>query len=539
MLYHRVVLRVHSCMRSWLLVFLSSALFLTSSPAHPLGIQHLTPMACGKLHVHGNLLLDDTGQVIVLKGAELEELGHSEAAISATTFSTIRQRWNMNAIRLPVNPATYVADATYRKTLNTAVATANKLELLVIVSAQQASAQFWRECADETKDRTGVLYELGDPALIASIRSRGAEQPILLFSNHNQPGPGTDVLLEFSFRFGDQRPSITAGYPIVMNIQEPTCPPPGTDPGVIEEMVDRDLTYLDSQNASWIVRAFVPGQLILNYDNFDGSRLESGFACEGSSLGSNGIGLAVQFHLWNTRMLGLFTVSGPTGSFVLPRGGLAIAYGPILGTSEGGTSHGPLPTTLGGMSIRVTDSRGKARLAGIIYVFAGWGQANFVVPDESAVGPAEISIERSDGSVATGPAIIADVAPGLSGKAGNGRGPATGQVFQTETNGRRRTMGVCSCEGIRCWTNPILLSATTETTVRLVGNGFRHIKSPSDIEATIGGVRVPVVANHPGPDPGLDQITLSLPITLQGLGESDVIISAAGHVSNVVRIRIQ
>jgi uncharacterized protein (TIGR03437 family) len=484
--------------------------------------------------VRGNQLLDDAGQAIVLKGVELEELGRSEAAVSSTTFSTIRQRWNMNVVRLPVDPASYLANARYRQMLNAAVAKANKLELLVIISAQQALAEFWRECADETKDRAGVLYELSDPALISSIRARGAEQPILFQGSGSQPEQSTDVLLEYLFRFGDPRPTIIAGHPILMNMQEPVCPPQGTDPSVIEELVDSDLTYLDSQNASWI-----PGRLILNYDNFDASRLESGFACQGNNLGSNGIGLAVQFHLWSTRMLGLFTVNGPTGNFVLPRGGLAIAYGPTLGTAEAGNDHGPLPTRVGGVSVRVTDSKGKSRLAGIIHVLPGWGQINFVVPDESAVGPAEIAILRSDGSVATGPAFITDIAPGLSGKAGNGRGPATGQAFQKEPNGRRTATEISGCDATHCWTNPIILSPVRETMVRLVGDGFGHVKSLSDLEATIGGIRVPVTSNQPGPDPGLDQVTLSLPFRLKGLGESNIIITAAGCVSNVVRIRIE
>ena len=504
--------------------------------------QHLSMIPSGRLHVQGNLLLDETSRSILLRGTELEELGQNDDAVSATTFSTIRQRWNMNVVRLPIKVASFMNDVNYRRTASAVVSRANKLELLVIVASSETNAQFWGECAKEFKNRSGVLFEVTDPALVRTIRSQGADQPILVRQaalDQSEIGSANNIVQEVFFRFGGERPKISGGLPTVIDALDPECPPPGTDPSEIEELVGRNLAFFDSQNVSWIVSAFRPGRLILNYRNFDGSRLESGFSCDGTSLGSHGIGLAVQFHLWNTKMLGLFTVSGPTGSFVLPRGGLAVAYGPILATAEGGNDHGPLPNSLGGVSVRVTDFQGKARLAGIIHVLAGWGQINFVVPDESAPGPAEVAILRSDGSVVSGPAMIAEIAPGLSGKEGNGRGPATGQAIQRYPDGHQKVTEIGTCDDSHCWTNEIRLSPTTEMIVKLVGNGVRHVRALSDLAATIGGIGVPVLAHNPGPDPGLDQITLRLPMILQGMGESDLIVTAGGHVSNVVRIQVR
>ncbi len=178
-------------------------------------------------------------------------------------------------------------------------------------------------------------------------------------------------------------------------------------------------------------------------------------------------------------------------------------------------------------------------MQGLIHVLAGWGQVNFVVPPQSAPGPAEVAVVRADRSIATGSAIIADIAPGLSGKDGNGRGPVIGQVLQRFPDGHRKSFEAGSCDSSHCWTNPIHLSKGVTTVVRLVGNGLRYVRSRSDIDVRAGGIRLPVLSYGPGPDPGLDQVIVKLTAELRGLGESDLIVSASGRVSNVVRIRTE
>src|SRR5437763_17170963 len=72
--------------------------------------QHpVNPVVTGPLTVHGNALVDASGQRIILQGAVIPGLERSDpttlATLTATTFSTMRQRWNMNALRLPVGIA--------------------------------------------------------------------------------------------------------------------------------------------------------------------------------------------------------------------------------------------------------------------------------------------------------------------------------------------------------------------------------------------------------------------------------------------------
>ena len=51
--------------------------------------------------MQGNQLIDSTGMAVTLQGTQApKDIGLDYAG---TMFSTIRQRWNMNAVRLPLS----------------------------------------------------------------------------------------------------------------------------------------------------------------------------------------------------------------------------------------------------------------------------------------------------------------------------------------------------------------------------------------------------------------------------------------------------
>src|SRR5262245_40297749 len=71
--------------------------------------QHgVNPVPVGAMHVQGNHIVDSTGRTIIFRGAEIPGLTpeNTPAALTATTFSTMRQRYNMSVLRLPVASAT-------------------------------------------------------------------------------------------------------------------------------------------------------------------------------------------------------------------------------------------------------------------------------------------------------------------------------------------------------------------------------------------------------------------------------------------------
>jgi uncharacterized protein (TIGR03437 family) len=60
------------------------------------------------------------------------------------------------------------------------------------------------------------------------------------------------------------------------------------------------------------------------------------------------------------------------------------------------------------------------------------------------------------------------------------------------------------------------------------------------VTANIGGTNVPVF--YAGPQPsfeGLDQVNLSLPLSLNGSGAVNIVLTVDGQTANVVTINIQ
>jgi uncharacterized protein (TIGR03437 family) len=226
------------------------------------------------------------------------------------------------------------------------------------------------------------------------------------------------------------------------------------------------------------------------------------------------------------------------GGRVLARGGVSTAYGRILADREAWAPGGePLPLRLANIAVRVTDSRGTAQLARLVYTGAGWSNITFLVPENAAAGPAEVSIVRTDGSSSTAQVILADVAPGFFSSTSDARGPASGEVVQRAPGaaGLKR-FAASECTATGCRAVPIPLSTGIETTVRLHAAGLRHAGPHAAVRVTVAGVEVPVVSFGAADNAGRDQVTIQLPSELRDAGETDVTMTVNHIISNVVRI---
>ena len=232
----------------------------------------------------------------------------------------------------------------------------------------------------------------------------------------------------------------------------------------------------------------------------------------------------------------LYVVSA-AGGIELPRDGFAIAYGPVMADRDSQAHTVNLPLTLGKLRVEITDSKGATRPARLFWASAGWGQVNFVVPGESAVGPARMTIVREDGSRSTAPITIADTAPGFWTGV-SCRGPAMGSLVQIAADGKTTTSPLSACKSGQCRTLPVTVTQGVRTRLRLVASGFRNAASAGKIEATLGGIRVPVVSYAASDYPGTDDVTIEIPADMPALGETDLICRIDGHVSNAVRVRL-
>jgi len=206
---------------------------------------------------------------------------------------------------------------------------------------------------------------------------------------------------------------------------------------------------------------------------------------------------------------------------------LASLYGSNLASQTASATSQPLPTSLGGVTLSVTDSTGAQRSAPLIYTSAG--QVNFMVPDGTAPGTATFSL-TSGSTVTSATFNLLAVAPALFTMNGSGTGvaaaTAASPVFQCGTSG--------------CVAVPINLAADAPNYLTLYGTGIRNRSSLTNVQVTVNGVSVPV--EYAGPQPtyaGLDQVNVLLPLTLSGSGLSDLVVTVDGHTSNAVQIDVQ
>ena len=446
--------------------------------------QITTPPA-GPYHVEGNRILDANGSEFLIRGTALPPVTLDPfpdfGPFSRTTLITLRQRMNMNAVRLRIRDDPSPAYHAFVKEL---VQKANQLELLVIIECKSPTF------AADFKSNPNVFFAVPTMDAAAAIRSAGATQPIIV-----PHGAGANIICQFpAFSTLDLPESI----PLLADEPDPPCASFPSDPAAASQRIEDVLTQFDQRHISWTISSMEPGKLIDNYRGYDWSKLDDGWTC-GEKFRGAGIGMALLSHLWSADAHGVFTVNQPAGGLVIARGAHASAYGRILAEREAGGNS----LKLSNISIQVTDSKGISRLAPLLWTGAGWSSANLIIPKESAPGPAEVTVVRSDGSKTASKIIIADGAPGLWTLTGDGRGLVDARVFQHSA--------------------------------RLEGTGFRFAKS---VRGFVDGLLVPTVSFGAIPASSRDQVTIQLPDTLVGRGEVDLFMIADGKLSNVVRINV-
>ena len=211
-------------------------------------------------------------------------------------------------------------------------------------------------------------------------------------------------------------------------------------------------------------------------------------------------------------------------------------YGPGLAAGAFQATVLPLPTELGGVQVEVIDSEGVTRLA--LMFFVNEIQVNYLMPPETAFGPAIITVRTSTGRTITGTVEIIPLAPGLYTATSSGTGLAAAFILRVAEDGTRTEELVYNPDLTPA---PIDLGPPGEQVfLILFGTGFRA-GAEAQLRAVVGGELVPVLGVAAHADfAGLDQGSIGpFPRSLAGRGPVAVALRVGGERSNIVGVVMQ
>jgi uncharacterized protein (TIGR03437 family) len=210
-------------------------------------------------------------------------------------------------------------------------------------------------------------------------------------------------------------------------------------------------------------------------------------------------------------------------------------------TSEIRAASLPLPMTLGGVTVAITDSENKTHPAPLFFVSPT--QINYQIPASVAVGPATISVRQAGGRTLQRRLIVTPIAPGLFTADGSGRGFAAAFVIRVRPDGSQSIEPIMKFDATA---NSVIAapvdagSEGDELYLALFGTGIRHRRSLEKVSARIGELSVPVVyAGAQNSFAGLDQVNLKLPRNSALSGEQEIEVRVEGFVSNKVKVRFR
>jgi uncharacterized protein (TIGR03437 family) len=231
--------------------------------------------------------------------------------------------------------------------------------------------------------------------------------------------------------------------------------------------------------------------------------------------------------------------SSAAPSVAVAPGSLATLYGSNLAAGDTRANVLPLPTTLGDLTLSVTDATGAQLPATLDFVSPN--QVNFVIPGGAALGDATFT--ASNGStLQSATTLIQNVAPTLFSMNGAGTGVAAATAIEVPTSQpqQQTPLSVFECAASGCTSVPINVGVSGTIYLTLYGTGIRNRSSLANVQVTVSGLSVPVQYAGEQPSfPGLDQLNVSLPAALSGTGSANVVVTVDGQVSNTVTVNIQ
>ncbi len=211
------------------------------------------------------------------------------------------------------------------------------------------------------------------------------------------------------------------------------------------------------------------------------------------------------------------------------------------GDTDPNTPGIQLPTSLAGTTVKVKDSLGIERLAPLFFVSSG--QINYQIPAGTALGAATLTVTSGDGTVSAGNLQIDSVAPGLFTATSDGLGVPVALVRRFRNNQEVFPSPLAAQQDAQGHWIPLPIDLGPETDLVLLEMYCTGLRAPSSLAAVnvkIGGADGTVF--YAGLTPGfvgLDQVDVSIPRSLIGRGDVNIVLTVDGKTANTVMINIR
>jgi uncharacterized protein (TIGR03437 family) len=205
------------------------------------------------------------------------------------------------------------------------------------------------------------------------------------------------------------------------------------------------------------------------------------------------------------------------------------------GTAVGETL--PLPTTLADTQVRIRDAAGVERDAPLFFVSPG--QINFLIPPQTGLGNATVSVRLQNNTIATGMVTIARTAPGLFTANADGAGVPAALLLRFKPDGAQIYEPVARFNEMtkKFESLPIELGpAEDQLFLILYGTGF---KAATASTCTIGGQNANVIYAGSQGLTGLDQANVGLAHSFAGRGNLNVVLRVDNQAANIVTINVK
>ncbi len=204
-------------------------------------------------------------------------------------------------------------------------------------------------------------------------------------------------------------------------------------------------------------------------------------------------------------------------------------FGQNLATTTASAQVTPLPIVLAGTFVKVKDSQGIERQASLLFV--SLTQINYLIPEGTAVGTAEVAITNNGGITSYGQIQIVSSSPDIFTANSDGKGVAAALVQRVKADGSMTYEPISRYDAIQKIFVPTpidlgtdLGTKTDQVYLAIFGTGL------GEQARVVGGNAVFTTSSVARESPtiyagsqnfyaGLDQVNILLPRSLIGLGE--------------------